>query len=216
MTGTLEEAKWIKAHELSKTTKRTYTLKVVPNGISYRAESFWENQEFWPNDFLFVGGFTWKKNGEYAISILQSIRKYLPEAKIYIVGCGEDGNRFKEPGIEIIPSENPDTMETWYKKCPYLISASRYEGGRSFAILEAQSFGMVAFATAIPSTRECISDMKDGILLSGCDIQTDSNRVLETVGNDTLKKAIGLQAYKRSVRNRWERQFDRLDRIIRS
>jgi glycosyltransferase involved in cell wall biosynthesis len=106
-------------------------------------------------------------------------------------------------------------MVRWYETCPYLLSTSRYEGGRSLAILEAHNRGMVVFATAIPSTREIVRDGATGILLSGSDGARDASRILETIANGGLCRSIGAAAWQSVGRQRWQRQGTRLEKLLK-
>jgi glycosyltransferase involved in cell wall biosynthesis len=114
-----------------------------------------------------VGGFTWKKNLEYGVQLFEIILRDNPEARLFLVGTGpvpESKQNLLLPlgdSIYIVERESPDKMTRWYQTCPFLLSTSRYEGGRSFAILEAQSEGMAVFTTDIPSSRETLFRLQE-------------------------------------------------------
>jgi glycosyltransferase involved in cell wall biosynthesis len=214
--GTVEEARWLKGRY----PKRRHIITVVPNGCVPAAQPYWPMQAELPPDFLVVGGFTWKKNVDYAIDIFCHIVKSLPGARLFCVGTGPVPPRHRTlidglgDAALFVERELPDAMVRWYETCPFLISASRYEGGRSLAILEAQNRGMVAFATAIPSTKEIIRDRKNGVLLTGIDAAADGALIAATCGDSNLCKAIGTAAWRSAGRQSWERQVQRLDKIL--
>jgi glycosyltransferase involved in cell wall biosynthesis len=216
--GTVEEARWIG----QRYRKRRRKIHVVPNGVDRPPLPLWPEQGDWPPSFLVVGGFTWKKNIEYALELFRRIFSSLPEARLFCVGTGPVPRRLKTltdglgDALFLVEREAPHKMFRWYETCPFLISASRYEGGRSLAILEAQAHGMVAFASAIPSSRELIRDGRNGVLLSGCDVDFDAGKIIRTCSDSGLCKALGSAAYRGSLRQSWERQTGRLLRVLKA
>ena len=173
-----------------------------------------------PPSFLIVGGFTWKKNVEYGISLFRAVLTAIPEARLFIVGT-----RYISPAkqklidslgdaVYVVEREHPKKMFRWYRTCPFLIATSRYEGGHSLAILEAQNHGMVVFTTAIPSTREIVRDNENGILLSGGTLEADSARIIETCRNTNVCASIGFAAWQSAKEQEWERQAQRLIKIL--
>jgi glycosyltransferase involved in cell wall biosynthesis len=214
--GTVEEAKYVAARY----PRQAHKIRVVPNGVEKTGEAFWPAQAELPPSFLIIGGFTWKKNIEYGISCFRAILGAIPEARLFIVGTRHiDPTRqrlINELGdsVYVVEREAPRKMVRWYQTCPFLLSTSRYEGGRSLALLEAQNNGMVVFATGIPSTREVVSDGETGILLSGCSAGQDSMRIIETCRDTARCRAIGTAAWQSASRQDWERQANRLIKVL--
>lgn len=214
--GTLEEARWIsRKHPFARKK-----LRVVPNGINLPEAPFWASQEEIPPSFLIVGSFTWKKNIEYGIGLFEHILSYLPDARLFLVGTGSipdsKQNLLSSLGdsLFIVEKESPDKISRWYETCPYLISTSRYEGGRSFAILEAQSYGLVVFATDIPSSRETISESHSGVLIGGVDLKQDAKKVFDLCNSPEEFKALSVRAFRNASRHKIDRQVNRLLRAL--
>jgi glycosyltransferase involved in cell wall biosynthesis len=219
--GTIEEARFLAARYPRHKNK----IKVVPNGVERLPVPFWPSRHGAPSSFLIVGGFTWKKNVEYGIELFGHVLAALPqerEARLFCVGTGIVPPHAQKlvdalgDAIFIVERELPGMMQRWYDTCPFLISTSRYEGGRSLALIEAQNRGMVVFATDIPSTREVIHDAKTGVLLAGCDIERDSARIIKTCTDYDLCRSIGTAAWRSAGRQRWERQAERLEKILKN
>jgi glycosyltransferase involved in cell wall biosynthesis len=214
--GTIEEARWI-SNKYPSVRKK---LIVIPNGITKTERPYWPSLKDLPPSFLIIGGFTWKKNIEYGINLFFNIQKLLPEARLFIIGTG------KIPSVKTtlldsigdavytVERERPDNMRRWYETCPYLISTSRYEGGRPYGILEAQAKGMVVFSTDIPSVREFIFSNKNGVFLTGSEMQTDTTRIINTCNNVALVKKIGENGWKSASRSSIDRQVKRLEKIL--
>ncbi len=118
-----------------------------------------------------------------------------------------------EFGITNIPSLPFQKMEGLYRAHPFLISSSRYEGGHSLAILEAMSFGMLIFASTIPSNKEIISDSINGYLISGTSIHDDANRICHIVQHTPLMP-IREQAVIQSHLHTWQNQITELEALL--
>lgn len=94
--------------------------------------------------------------------------------------------------IKNIPSVKPNEMAKLYKESSYLISSSRYEGGHSFAILEGMIYQNIVFASNIPSTLEIITSGKNGVIISGNNIEGDAEIITKTISSEQdqiVKKA---------------------------
>jgi len=214
--GTIEEARWIEARYHLTVEK----LRIIPNGVEVPQKPYWPQQEKFPLKFLSIGGFTWKKNLEYSLQLFRKVLSEKSDAQLILTGTGKITNEkrqlldFPEGSLTIIEKESPENMVKWYETCPFLISASRYEGGRAFCILEAMAKGCVVFATGIPSTKEIIKDKQNGILLNGNSSETDVSNILELYKNIEQIKRIGMCAWKYAKRNRIERQVKRLIRVL--
>jgi glycosyltransferase involved in cell wall biosynthesis len=73
---------------------------------------------------------------------------------------------------------------------------------------------MIACAVNIPSSREQIIHNHSGILLDGISAENDAAVVIKILSDQKLLKEIGCNAWKKSVRCRWDRQVDRLERVL--
>lgn len=215
--GTVEEARSVAARY----PRHSRKVHVVANGVEKTPAAFWPSQKERPPSFLIVGGFTWKKNVEYGIELFRAVLAAIPEARLFIVGTRNIPPSKQKlidslgDAVYVVEREHPKKMFRWYETCPFLVSPSRYEGGRSLAILEAQNRGMVVFASAIPSSKEVVRDGINGFLLSGCAVDRDSTRIIETCRNNDLCIKIGGAAWRSAGRQSWDRQAQRLVRVLK-
>lgn len=215
LTGTVEEARWIKGRYPSAKNK----IKLITNGTDLQVGPYWAHKTFLPYNFLIVGGYTWKKNIQYGINLFINIHKSLPQSRLFLIGTGKSDsfyryiNSFKD-SVTVIEEEPLESMHKWYVTCPFLISTSRYEGGYSLAILEALSRGAIVFSTSIPSTREFITDFSNGILLTGTDEQSDAQKIMRVIHEDNLIRKISINAWKKASRYSWKRQSLRLEKLL--
>jgi glycosyltransferase involved in cell wall biosynthesis len=215
ISGTFDETRWLSKRQFTKTV----SLVTIPNGIYPEKKAFWPSQKEVPPYFLTVGAFTWKKNLEYAISLFTEIYNAFPSARLFCVGTDSSQGSIQITSnavhaITFINKETPERIFRWYEECPFLLSTSRYEGGRSFAILEAQSRGMVVCSVNIPSSKEQILHNHSGIILDGISIETDAKVVVDCLSDEQQIRRIGLSAWKKSLRCSWDRQVDRLERVL--
>lgn len=215
INGTIEEAKWISVRYRWSLRK----MRIIPNGVKVPEKPFWPLQDNVPLNFLIIGGFTWKKNLEYGLQLFFKVSEK-KSAHLFLVGTGDISasnlsliNAFGD-SVTIISNEAQEKMTHWYHTCPFLISTSRYEGGRAFSILEAQSEGCVVFGTRIPSTCELISNKINGILLSGTDPDQDCNRIISVCSDTGQTRVLGTNAWECAKRSSVERQGSRLLRVL--
>lgn len=214
--GTFEEAHWLR----DKRPQIRDKIKVIGNGIEPARNAFWSGLETLPPSFMISGTFTWKKNIEYGIECFRKVYSKIPDSRLFMIGTGTLTSSQLElisefgDSVFVVEKESPESMNRWYETCPYLFSTSRYEGGRAFTILEAQNRGVVVFASSIPSTKEIVSDYRNGILLSGCDLLTDTEKIISVVQNEELCRKLGMNAWRRVQRQRWERQGMRMEKLL--
>jgi glycosyltransferase involved in cell wall biosynthesis len=207
------EIKWLKNNY----PRHGRKIRYVPNGVQLPERGYWIDQTEHPLHFLAVGGLTWKKNLGHTIAVFKEIARQRPECRLFLVGGGKDGSLFPHsfPGeITVVPDVGPGEMAAWYARCPYLISSSRYEGGHSFALLEAMSQGCVVCASAIFSSMEIIRDRRNGVLISGADASSDAAAIMAALGDRELLASMRRRAFSTAFRHRWERQAKRMERSL--
>jgi len=216
MSGTVHETRWLKRRY----PRRAGAYVYVPNGVGCGDQPEWLKTGRFPDRFLAVANHTWKKNLEHVRAVTARLRAALPEASFYFVGTGPvdmtplfDRSGLPQEAVTVVPSSPPEEMDRWYRSCPYLISASRYEGGHSFALLEAMAQGAVVFATPIFSSVEIVTDRRNGFVITGHDAGRDAATIRQALANPQALGAVRLQAYHAAVRNRWERQVRRFLRM---
>jgi len=211
LCGTIDEARWLSNRYPGVRPK----LCIVPNGVPSVAQAHWPLQEEFPPSILMAGAFTWKKNLLYGVELFRRLLEKEEDARLFIVGCGPLSPQQKGPlhalgdAVFIVENEAPDRMSRWYESCPMLLLPSRYEGGRPFTILEAQSRGCTVFASDIAAIRECVTHGKTGFLLSGVNPVADAGLIASVFRNRELMRSVGQSAWKKAMRNSIKRQGER-------
>jgi glycosyltransferase involved in cell wall biosynthesis len=213
LCGTVDDIRWIRTRYPARRAK----LRYVPNGIDPQPSCYWATQPEIPPYFLCVGTMTWRKNLAFAIELFRALLDIRFDARLYLVGTGAVSETLTVAGhgrIVVVPLVPMAEMETWYKKCPYILHTARYEGGHPLALLEAMSFGAVPFVTPIPPVREIVKNGLNGQYLDGTDARMDAGTIAAAIENRPLIMALGTRAFGTASRNRWPRQADRLKRVI--
>ncbi|MDD5675688.1 MAG: glycosyltransferase family 4 protein [Chitinivibrionales bacterium] len=213
--GTLDEVRWLK----KRFPKYKSKYRLIPNGVHVAANSYWPNQPQWPFVFLVIGANTWKKNIDYTIGLFYRLEQMLPESRFVIIGASaaslpQAGPLVARGSLTLLPNQSFTLTEAWYRCCPFLISSSRYEGGHSFAVLEAMAQGCVVFGSAIAATGEIIHDKENGRLLTGFDVEPDLRTILASVKDQGALRRMGAAAFATARRNRWERQIGRWEKML--
>lgn len=217
LCGTLDDIRWLRNRYPNASSR----LRYVPNGVAVPEPSaYWPSRDSRPLQFLCVGGSPWRKNMARTIDIFAAVHAHLPQARLVLVGTGVC--RLEELTLppEVVeatvnvPGETLEGMADWYRRCPYMITSTRYEGGHALTVLEAMSFGCIVFASAIASTREILRHRHNGILLSGENVEYDADTIRGVIGEPSTVKALGYSAFATAQRNRWERQGRRLVKVL--
>jgi glycosyltransferase involved in cell wall biosynthesis len=214
--GTLDDIRWLKRRYPSEQNK----IRYVPNGVDIPAQPAWLSSAPRPDNFLFVGQDSWRKNIDYALTLFVELKERISGAQFTVVGTGSSTLQrypaFCQLGscITHVPRESLEGMFHWYRTCPYLIFTSRYEGGHPLTVLEAMAQGMVVFSVSVGAVDELIHNRVNGVLLDGGDEHGDAGRIAGVIDNEGLVCRISRTAHSTAGRNRWERQAYRYKRII--
>lgn len=215
--GTIEESRWVR----QKHPRMQHKIVCIPNGVTLPSAKvpFWLCQPECPPYFITIGNLTWKKNTAYAVQLFCVIKKKHPLAKLYVIGCSsqellKQTGVSEDGGVVAIPQVSPDEMESWYTRCPYILSCSKYEGGRSLAILESMTYGCIPFVSAIPSSMEIITDNKNGVLLSTTSIESDAAKILTAMQSVDKIMLMRQNAFLYARKQSWRRQCQRLEKHL--
>ncbi len=215
MSGTEHEIVYIGNKYLSVKHKLIY----VPNGVTPQTEGYWLNTPADSPHFLCIGNVTWKKGLAHSLRTFSLLRNEFPDARLTCVGTGVDFETLSRytgsdlAGVTNVSSVPFEEMHTWYTTCPFMLASSRYEGGHSFAILEALSYGIIVFASAIPSNREIITDSENGYIITGSSCNYDAGKITQKLSMESNQN-IRLHAIQTALQNSWHKQIERLEKIL--
>ncbi|MGD9202649.1 MAG: glycosyltransferase family 4 protein [Chitinispirillia bacterium] len=194
-------------------------LLTVPNGVHCRQGIYWQSHPPPPYNFLCVGNMTWKKNLNHTLRLFACLKRKLTNSKLFIIGTGIDdislfqNNNLEKNDIMNVPLVSYEEMDKWYTACPYLIVSSRFEGC-SLTILEALSYGIIVFATGIGSNREIIEDGFNGYLITGSNIKSDSDTIVNLLNKKNDLITIRRRAVETARYFSWSKQVLKLEKIL--
>jgi glycosyltransferase involved in cell wall biosynthesis len=217
ISGTVHETRIVNQQFSSLGVKCRY----IPNGVLFQETPYWCEREEYPPYFIVIGNMTWKKNTGHSIEVFNAIKSQIPEARLICIGMGlntvpsRQQSESLNEGITYLPVVSHETMHLWYTTCPYILVSSRYEGGHSLALLEAMSFGIIGFVSAIPSNLEIIRNGLNGFSITGCTVSRDAEKIVQCMRENNLL-TIRKRAANTARRNQWSRQIRRLENVLRT
>lgn len=193
VSGTIHETRYLK----KKYHRYSNKFKYIPNPI-YINQNLTDLTDK-KRVFLTVSNVNWKKNLDYSIKLFKLLNENFTNIKLICAGTHLSQSEFIQryginDNIQNLTSLKPEEMNKIYQKAEYFLSSSRYEGGHSFAILEAMNNNVLAIASSIPSSKEIIENGENGFLISGTDLNSDKNLIKKILSNDNT--LIKQNAYK--------------------
>ncbi len=214
---TVADMRWLTYHY----PQQAHKLRYVPTGVTPVTPVHRFGRDV-PLRVLAVGQYSQRKNIDYVHSICNEwAQRSDTRISLYLVGVGTRGvtlisNLTSHPKLTVytIAHESMDSMSQWYSYCPFVISASRYEGGHSLALLEAMTHGCMVFASPIRAHREFIRHGCNGFLLHGNDVTCDSKFISSIYAHAREYQHIGTHAAHSAQRHRWSRQVARMEHAL--
>lgn len=119
-------------------------------------------------DFIAVSNYTFAKDYPWMFEVLSAVRQKCPEFKVAIVGPGYK-TKFKglterhglNGNIVFFDYQDEEALKTLYRKSRALILTSKVEG-LPMVVIEAMSFGLPVFTTAVGELSWLIKDKIEG------------------------------------------------------
>lgn len=175
---------------------------VIPNGIDL--EDFpnkgWERED---EKILFVGRLSFPKGIHYLVEAMPLVLRELPEAKLTIVGDGEEKRSLMrlvkilnlEDKIDFLGYISHDDLvkEFYTASVTVLPSISRLEAF-GIVLLESMACKTPVIASDIPGVRDIAQE--GGILCRSGDPSDLAIRIIELLGDEPLRKELGELGFK--------------------
>lgn len=187
---------------------------VVPNGIEIskfnlnrdncrRELNIQENKKI----ILFVGRLIEIKGVEYLIRAMKEILKDIPDAKLMIIGDGENEKNLKnlsvnlgvEEKIDFIGKVPNDKIPVYMKAADVFVLPSLSEGF-PVTLLEAMAAGLPILATKVGGIPEIIKDEENGFLVQPANSSDIAKKVIDLLA-DKEKMEIMKQNNKEKAKN---------------
>ncbi len=178
-------------------------INVIPNARSFEVEKPAELNE---KKVIAVGRYCYQKALDKLIQAWGIVCREIADWKLHLVGDGEDRaqlqKQISELGLteKVVLGRAETDMKSVYSNSSVLALSSRYEG-LPMVLLEAQATGLpiVSFECKC-GPKDVLTDGVDGILVKEGNVEGLAQGLLKLVKDETLRKQMGIAAYKNSER----------------
>jgi glycosyltransferase involved in cell wall biosynthesis len=147
------------------------------------------------NVILFVGVDWERKGGPELVAAFREVRKAVPSAALWIVGCSPDVN---EPGVRIFGRVGPERVAECYRDADVFCLPSRMDPSAS-VLAEAASYGLPVVAAPVGGNPERVEDGVTGYL---CGAEKLPQRLMELLNSPEMRRQFG-EAGRRLARERF-------------
>ena len=178
-------------------------ITVIPNARSFEVEKPAELNE---KKVIAVGRYCYQKALDKLIQAWGIVCREIADWKLHLVGDGEDRaqlqKQISELGLteKVVLGRAETDMKSVYSNSSVLALSSRYEG-LPMVLLEAQASGLpiVSFECKC-GPKDVLTDGVDGILVKEGNVEGMAQGLLKLIKDETLRKQMGIAAYKNSER----------------
>ena len=173
---------------------------IVPNGIDleeYAGETLFPDKKTDTKNILFVGRLRPVKGVQYLITAMKKIHEEMPDAKLIIVGEGEERECLAALSIQLgiqkyvkfIGKVEHEKVKTFMQQADVFVLPSLSEGFPN-VILEAMACGLPVIATRVGGIPDIISNGTNGYLVDVKDTNDMANKIIFLLSDDILRKKI--------------------------
>jgi glycosyltransferase involved in cell wall biosynthesis len=161
---------------------------------------------------LSVGRLVWRKGYKYLIDAMRQVLLEYPDAKLFIVGYGEQGislqRHVKKLGISnsvhFLGKVSREKLYSLYQAAEVYVQPSLYEPF-GITILEAMSMRKPVIATHVGGIQEIIKNGIEGLLVEPRNSLQLANAIMRVFSDSALRRRLGSDARKRVERDfTWE------------
>ena len=196
------------------------SFEIIKNGISYDRFRFSNNKRDYIRSLYhiesgpiigIVGRLSDVKNHIFVINIFEKICKQLPDAKLLIVGDGEERsyieNEVNLKGLNqnVIMTGARDNIDEYMCAMDVFIMPSKYEG-LGIALIEAQVSGLSCFVSDVIPDEAIISDFVYKISLEQS-IDYWSDRIIENIKEHKMRNICNDNGYEISYVAKYLEEF---------
>jgi glycosyltransferase involved in cell wall biosynthesis len=200
-------------------------IAVVPNGIdieNYQNQAFAQERDTSEKRILFVGRLNPVKGVHYLLRAMKRVCEVLPDAKLIIVGDGEEREHLESLADSLGIRDRVDFVgKVPHERIPeYLCEADIFvlpsvSEGFGIVILEAMSCGLPIVATRVGGVPDIIEEGVNGCLVESGDFQEMAKKILFLLDNRLLTDQISKNNRIKVQVYAWKNVVDRLERIYR-
>jgi glycosyltransferase involved in cell wall biosynthesis len=199
---------------LTQEAKNFYHLpkeKIVPiyNGVNLPELKSSSSETEEGQNVLFVGRLIWRKGAQYLIDAFPQVLSAYPDAKITIVGSGEQKKFLQEKvkqlkiddSVQFLSNVPSDRLWELYSQADVFIQPSLYEP-LGITVLEAMSFSKPVIASRVGGIPELVQNGVNGLLVE----PGNTNQLVEATKRLFSDPSLG-RKYGQNAREKVEAQY---------
>ena len=199
-------------------------VEVISNGINLEMyENIWEKDENRvENTIIFVGRLHPVKGVHYLIKAMDKVRGTIPNARLIIVGDGEERLRLENQVEELnlngyvtfMGQLRRDMIPTTLRMAQIFILPSLSEGF-PVVLLEAMASGLPIITTNVGGIPEIIEDEMNGYLVCPKDHDQLADRIITLLQNDSLRQSISYNNLKKARSFSWNNVSEKVEKAYK-
>jgi glycosyltransferase involved in cell wall biosynthesis len=201
-------------------------IYIVPNGIDleeYTGSPTIPDRKPGTKNILFVGSLRPVKGVQYLITSMKKIHEELPDARLILVGDGEEREHLEalsiqlglQKYVEFIGKVSHEKVKTFMQQADVFVLPSLSEGFPN-VILEAMACGLPIIASPVGGIPDIITNDTNGYLVEVKDTNDMANKILLLLSDDALRKKISDNNRNLVKKYTWENVILKLEKIYES
>ncbi|MEM3666741.1 MAG: glycosyltransferase family 4 protein [Candidatus Bathyarchaeia archaeon] len=193
-------------------------ISVIYHGIDH--QKFKPGSKFLEPTVLWIGRMKKYKNLEHVVKAFKLVKKAIPEARLMLVGRGEEERRIKlfvhENGINdvIFTSRVSESDKIRLLQGAWCVTYTSDVEGWGMAVLEAASCGTPAIAYSSGALKEAVLDGETGFLVKYGGVNMLAERIIEVLKDEELKETLSKNALKHSQGFDWDKTAEQTERYL--
>lgn len=195
-------------------------IKVIPNGIN--ADFYRPTAKSSLPTLLWVGRVKRYKRVDHVLLAFSIVQKQLPDAKLIIVGMGDDLERIKcmaeRLGLTNIcfPGFVSEKVKAQLMASCWVVTSTSYVEGWGMTITECGASGTPAVAYNVPGLRDSVQNGETGLLVRDGDIEALAKAMLKVLQNVQLRVTLGENALRWTRKLNWDKISDEFSCFLES
>ena len=170
---------------------------------------------------VYVGRLEAYKRIDWLLDVLARLVPRQPDARLVVIGRGQDGSRLERRVRELGLSERVQfagfvsdaERDAWLARARVCVCASLKEGF-GLTVIEANAVGTPNVATDAPGLRDTVRHGETGFLVAADDLDGFTSRVDELLRDPALAERFSRAALAWSQRFDWDRAADAMERAL--
>jgi glycosyltransferase involved in cell wall biosynthesis len=151
------------------------------------------------------------KSVDHLLEAFQIVKKDFPEARLKIVGDGDDRARLERLAqqlglhtcVEFTGYVSAETKVEYLQQMHFVVNTSSKEGW-GLTVLEANACGTCVIASDVPGLRDSVIDGETGILYEYGNIEQLAQKISLLLRDQRLRERLSENAFEWSQKFRWE------------